>query len=171
MKQYMPMKPTKWGIKVWECADFSKGYGCNLQVCTGKQDGSATEHGLGYCVVCDLTRPFLGKYHHVFCNNFLPQFPLLVVYFAIKLTFAGTIGSNRHDFPSSLQPNKAEVKALQKGESRFRRCGNLVATVWKDTKLVSFLSTRPNPVGDETVNRKQRDESVIQVPTVLVAVS
>jgi len=76
MKQYMPMTPTKWGIKVWEYADFSKGYGCNLQVYTGKQDGGATEHGLGYCVVRDLTRPFLEKYYHVFCDNFFTSIPL-----------------------------------------------------------------------------------------------
>ena len=171
MKQYMPMKPIKRGIKVWECADSSNGYVCNLQVYTGKQDGGTTEHGLGYRVVRDLTRPFLGKYHHVFCDNFFTSISLACDLLRDKTYLCGTIRSNRRGFPKSLQPQKAEVKALQKGESIFRRRGNLVATVWKDTKLVSFLSTQSNPVGDETVNRKQRDGSIIQVPTVPVAVS
>ena len=48
---------------------------------------------------------------------------------------------------------------------------DLVLSVWKDTKLVCFLSTQSNPVGDQTVNRKQHDGTVIQVPTVPAAIS
>ena len=36
---------------------------------------------------------------------------------------------------------------------------------------MSFLSTKSNPVGDDHVNRKQQDGSVIQVPTIPAAVS
>ena len=42
MKQYLPMKPVKRGIKVWMCADASNGFVCNMQVYTGKKDGRAT---------------------------------------------------------------------------------------------------------------------------------
>lgn len=65
-----------------------------------------------------------------------------------------------------MSPQKAEVKALRKGESKFYRHGNLVASVWKDTKLVCFLSTQSNPVGNEIVNRKQCDGTIVQVLTV-----
>ena len=74
MKQYLPLKPVKRGIKIWERADSSNGYVCNLQVYTGKQDGGVTEHGLGYSVVRELMEPFLHKYHHVFCDNFSHRF-------------------------------------------------------------------------------------------------
>ena len=37
LKQYMPLKPVKRGIKVWECADSSNGFVCDLEVYTGKQ--------------------------------------------------------------------------------------------------------------------------------------
>ena len=171
MKQYLPMKPVKRGIKIWECADSSNGYVCNLQVYTGKQDGGVTEHGLGYRVVRELTEPFLHKYHHVFCDNFFTSIPLACDLLREQTYLCGTIRSNRHGLPASLLPKNAEVKALRKGESRFRRRGNLVASVWKDTKLVSFLSTQSNPVGDDHVNRKQRDGSIIEVPTVPAAVS
>jgi len=46
IKQYMPMKPVKRGIKIWEAADPRNGYVFNFQVYTGKQDGGI-EHGLG----------------------------------------------------------------------------------------------------------------------------
>jgi len=71
MKQYVPSKPIKRGIKIWECADSLNGYVCNFQVYTWQQDGGITEHRLGYCVVRELTQPFVGKHHHIFCDNLL----------------------------------------------------------------------------------------------------
>ena len=46
-----------------------------------------------------------------------------------------------------------------------------MASVWKDTKLVSFLSTQSNPVSDVTVNTKQRDGSLVEVSTVPATIS
>ena len=60
------------------------------------------------------------------------------------------------------------MKALRRGESLFRRKGGVVATVWKDKKLVSFLSTQCEVRGNETVSQKQKDRKIIQVPTVPV---
>ncbi|XP_011407707.1 PREDICTED: piggyBac transposable element-derived protein 4-like [Amphimedon queenslandica] len=45
LKQYMPMKPVKRGIKVWARADSTNGYISRFQVNTGKEDSS--EVGLG----------------------------------------------------------------------------------------------------------------------------
>lgn len=70
MKQYMPMKPIKRGIKVWLCAEASSGFVCDFQVYTGKRQDGTTEQNLGYRVVHDLTRNFTGKNHHVFYDNF-----------------------------------------------------------------------------------------------------
>ena len=57
MKQFMPMKPVKRGIKVWECAEVSSGFVCDFQVCTGKRQDGVTEKNLGYLVVHNLTLP------------------------------------------------------------------------------------------------------------------
>lgn len=93
------------------------------------------------------------------------QFNLPVIYWEMR-HLSGTICKNCRGFPNGLSTQKAHVRALRKGESKFYRQGNLVASVWKDTKLVCFLSTQSNPVGDETVNRKQHDGSITQVPTI-----
>ena len=34
--QYMPKKPTKWGMKAWCLADSNNGYIWNLKIYTGK---------------------------------------------------------------------------------------------------------------------------------------
>ena len=47
LKQYMPLKPVRRGIKVWARADSSNGYVSAFQIYTGKQGGT----GLGAKVV------------------------------------------------------------------------------------------------------------------------
>ena len=37
-KQYMPMKPIKWGIKLWVLCDARTGYCLALDVYTGRDD-------------------------------------------------------------------------------------------------------------------------------------
>ena len=56
LKQYMPLKPVKRGIKVWALADATNGYICNFQVYTGRQ-GDSVERGLGANIVKTLTKP------------------------------------------------------------------------------------------------------------------
>jgi hypothetical protein len=46
-RQYLPMKPVKWGIKVWVMAESNTGYVNNFQVYTGAIAGK-TETGLAY---------------------------------------------------------------------------------------------------------------------------
>jgi hypothetical protein len=73
-KQYMPAKPTKWGIKVWELADSHNGFVLNMQVYTGKagvqgpglQDAGREDVGLGHRVVEYLTRPYHRLNHHIY---------------------------------------------------------------------------------------------------------
>ena len=48
---------------------------------------------------------------------------------------------------------------LQRGESVARQKGNLVATVWRDRRLVYVMSTNSDPRTPTTVQRKERDGS------------
>lgn len=168
MKQYMPMKPIKRGIKVWVCAEASSGFVCDFQVYTGKRQDGAAEQNLGYRVVHDLTRNFTGKNHHVFYDNFFSTVKLAEDLLEDQIYSCATTRANRKDFPKDLAANNPHVKRLKQGEALFRRKNNVIATTWKDKKLVHFISTESNPVGNETVNRKQRDGTIVQVPTVPV---
>ncbi len=46
LKQYLPNKPVKRGIKVWVLADSQNGYFYNMQVYTGRE--RTPEKQLGY---------------------------------------------------------------------------------------------------------------------------
>jgi hypothetical protein len=69
-------------VKVWEAADVKTSYLYNLQIYTGKHQGSATEKNLGHCVVCDLMEPVwnwkrcdYGQFFHLRanCRNFAAE--------------------------------------------------------------------------------------------------
>lgn len=77
-KQYVPMKPTKRGIKVWVRADLHNGYIGDFQVYTGRQSNNPVVN-LGGRVVLDLMRPLINLGHHVYTNSFfLPH----LIYFS-----------------------------------------------------------------------------------------
>ena len=67
----------------------------------------------------------------------------------------GLLYKNRPDFDDLLYPAEIgdEVKKSSRGESTFRQCGNLVATAWKDNKVVNIASTLADPLDHTTVNR------------------
>lgn len=65
-RQYLPAKPTKYGIKVWMAADSSNGYVVNFSVYLGSEGEIRRRHGLGYDVVMHMVRPFFNRNHHVF---------------------------------------------------------------------------------------------------------
>ena len=65
------------------------------------------------------------------------------------------------NFPSEISD---EVKKLERGGSVFRQSGNLVATAWKDNKVVNVVSTLASPNDHTFVNRGQKDGSRIPVP-------
>ena len=134
----MPMKPVRRGIKTWVLADATNGYISAMQVYTGKKAGSVPERGLGYRVVTDLVRDLQGKKYHIFCDNFFTSVRLARDLLDNELYLCGTTRSNRTDFPADLKPNKQEVKALRRGESVYRRQGNIGVTVWKEKTFVFY---------------------------------
>ena len=75
MKQYIPMKPIKRGIKVWVLGDSTNSYFSRFQVYTGRQENH--EVGLGAHVVKTLTSDLKNKYHHVYFDNFFTSVQLL----------------------------------------------------------------------------------------------
>ena len=68
--QYMPNKPTKWGIKVCVCCDASTGYIYSFDVYTGADHSThKSDHGQACDVVMNLSS-LLGECHIVYTDNF-----------------------------------------------------------------------------------------------------
>ena len=66
-KQYMPKKPTKWGIKLWCLCDSVTGYCLKFDVYRGASDAK-DDMSLSYRTIMSLMQPYLLSYHHLFAE-------------------------------------------------------------------------------------------------------
>ena len=143
-RQYMPAKPTKWGIKVWALCESSSGYCSNLEVYTGKKRGGR-QHGLGYDVVWNLSEPFHNKNHHLYYDRFFSSV-LLAEHLELVNTFTcSTIMANRKGLPAAIKT----AKLKKEGDIVQVQKGNMLATAYKDKRQLTFLSTSQQPYHGE----------------------
>lgn len=158
-RQYIPAKPTKYGIKVWVRADPTNGYVNELQVYTGKENGTA-EVGLGARVVMDLTKSIQHKHHIINCDNFFSSPTLFMQLLSSGIYARGTVRQNRKDFPAITLG-----KLKNRGSSKVVQRGELLAITWMDKKQIYLLSTSEDPSSIETtITRKDKNGTHHQVP-------
>lgn len=100
LKQYMPQKPIKRGIKVWVLGDSQTGYFSKFDIYCGK--GSSPEN-LGTRVVKTLTEPLKGKFHHVYFDNFFTNEQLMTELEENGVYACGTARKDCKGFPDQLK--------------------------------------------------------------------
>ena len=171
IKQYMPKKPIKRGIKMWCRADSVSGYMCDFNICTGKTD-KGVQHDLGFSVVTKLCSIIYGKWHEVFFDNFFTSLPLIQTLFTNKTISCGTLRSGRKEFPKEMYDKKSNNK-LERGASIFRNKGPITAVTWMDNKVVNLVSTLDIPSGSATrpIKRRKKDgeQAEVQCPHIITA--
>ncbi|XP_067663476.1 piggyBac transposable element-derived protein 4-like [Haliotis asinina] len=160
-RQYLPAKPTKYGIKVWMRADPENGYVSDFQVYTGKENRTA-EAGLGSRVVMDMISGVDNRHHIVNCDNYFMSPQLCPSLLDVGTYARGTVRCNRKDFRSSILHYKC-VK--NQGDMVVTLKGDLVAVAWKDKKVVNLLSTADVAADiSSAVSRKTKDGTAVQIP-------
>ncbi|CAC5395945.1 unnamed protein product [Mytilus coruscus] len=160
-KQYMPAKPTKWGIKLWALAESDTGYMSYCEIYQGKTD--RTHVGLASTVVisCLEGANLSRQGYHVYMDNYFSSPALFTSLFENFDTGAcGTVRHNRRGLPKDLMTKKP-VNITQRGDSQFRQKGAVAATVWKDKKNVSVISTIHDN-GSTEVSRIVQNEGQFQ---------
>ena len=160
-RQYLPAKPTKYGIKVWMRADPKNGFVNEFQVYTGREENNR-EVGLATRVVLDMTRLIWGRGHIVNVDNYFCSPELLSRLIDNGTLGRGTVRSNRKGFPQQLLAKKVIRK---QGQFNTAQKGEMTAAVWMDKKHIFFLSTADNPATIEShVERKSRRGELKEVP-------
>lgn len=159
--QYLPKKPTKWGVKVWVCAEANTGYVYRFEIYTGKSELSP--NGLAYDVVMRLLEGLLDSGRTLYCDNFYTG-PILFADLYTCATYAtGTCRSNRKEFPSEVVHEN-----LQKGGSIFRYHGPLTACKWVDKRDVYVLSTLMRSETEQVERRGGNGEKeTVTKPTIV----
>ncbi|GFS16913.1 PiggyBac transposable element-derived protein 4-like [Elysia marginata] len=135
-KQYMPAKPTKWGIKVWTTCDARLGYCLGFDIYTGKASRKDPCRPLGYEVVNSLCSSHYHKGHHVYIDRFFNSVKIADHLQKNDTYVCGTIMSNRKGLPQGVKRKlrtRGDLVQLQKG--------NLIATAYHDKRTVHLLSS------------------------------
>lgn len=152
LKQYMPLKPVKRGIKMWLRCDSYTGYTYDFNIYTGRET-EQTEGTLGERVVTALSSTISEKNVALCFDRFFTSVNLLKT---LDYPALGTCISNRKNLPKI-------DKKLSRGESVFRACKEgLLYTKWQDTKEVYLLSNC-HKYTTTTVKKTQKDGSKIDV--------
>ena len=141
-RQYMPAKPTKYGIKVWMLADAANGFVSNYKVYLGAEDGNRRIHGLGYDVVFKMAEPFLNMNRQIFCDNFFSGTRLFEHLLAQNTFICRTVQNNWRDLPPCTKDKLTQGQLVQAQK------GNILYTKWHDKKDVSFISTNVSPLAE-----------------------
>lgn len=125
-RQYMPAKPTKYGIKVWMAADSDNGYMANFSVYLGSKGNEGRTNGLSYNVVKSMASPFLHKHRHAYFDNFFTGIGIMDYLLAQNTYACGTVRVNKKGLPPCVK------KKLKQGEIVKAQCGHLLFTKWHD---------------------------------------
>ena len=124
---------TKWGVRLWVCADADTAHIHSFEVYTGKSD-LGVEHGLAY-IVMYLLKDLLDSGRTFYTDNFYTS-PIL--YQDLRICASRTCRSNKKHFPKSIFPGAV---AIAEGESVFQHCGSLTCGWWLDKRDVLLIST------------------------------
>ncbi|GFO46981.1 PiggyBac transposable element-derived protein 4 [Plakobranchus ocellatus] len=140
-KVYNPMKPTKFGIKIYEVTESDSGYllGMNTGstaettfhelVDLSDECSTTTKIVVGLLAFCGL----LNKGHHVYLDNYYNSPELFEELTLLGTGACGTIRANRKNMPT------AKIK-LDPGESVYRQKDNVLALKFHDKRDVNMLN-------------------------------
>lgn len=177
MKQYMPMKPHKWGFKSFVLSGIS-GFAYNFEIYSGQENDTtrpAEEPDLGATsnIVLRLSRIIpKNENYRLYHDNYYTAVPLMVHLAKEGIYSLGTIRRNR--LPNCKLPTEAQMKHEDRGTSYEFVASidgmDVSFLVWKDNKYVNLISSfaRTHP---ETMvkryDRKQKRTVDVKCPFVI----
>ena len=145
--QYMKDKPIKRGLKLFLRNNSDSGYLQQFELYLGKRGTVAKSiHGVYFDIINRLTFRLRGKGHRIWFDNLYTSVPVALHLQRHGLSCCGTVRANRKFLPAPLA-KKDHAKQARGWFAIFQDQNNpqMTASVWKDTKLVRFLSTLSQP--------------------------
>ena len=109
---YMPLKPAKYGVKIFWLCDALNGYALESYLYSGRQETRAV--GLAKNVVLHLTERFSGTGRNIYMDRYFSSHELFVLLLERNLTATGTIQSNRRDVPFILKTARGRERFSSK---------------------------------------------------------
>ena len=112
----------------------------------------ASEGGITYDLVMDLTSDYHGKGFHIFMDNYYTSPTLFTSLWSVRMGATGTRKANRKGLPKKLKDVKVD-----RGNLMVMHKENLMAAKYHDRKIVYLLSTVETATMRDT-GRERRGE-------------
>ncbi|KAM4623623.1 piggyBac transposable element-derived protein 2-like [Polymixia lowei] len=144
LKQYIPMKPKRWGYKIFVLADHH-GIVYNFDVYTGsiQPRPGFPDIGASGNIVLQLAAAIpTNVSHKLFFDNWFGSVDLQLVLEKEKIHSVGTVRQNRHAGCTFMDDKAMKAKGRGTHQEKMTRHGvNLWAVKWFDNRPVTLLST------------------------------
>ena len=168
-KQYMPKKPTKYGIKAFTMADAAYGYMLNILVYTGADtlENARMEYAQlpqPARVVLQIAGDYLDKGHHIYTDRYYTSIPLANALHQRSTAFTGTSMRNRVGLPQLIR----KQSKLSDNEVKAFRDRHMMTLEWRAPKSKSsviMLSTEFSAT--MTTVQLGRNRGEVQKPLVI----
>jgi hypothetical protein len=147
IKQYIPMKPHKWGYKIYCLA--SEDYLLHFEIYEGKEE-DPSESGATYDTVIRMVQQYQDQQYILFTDNWFTSPTLLHALQERGIRMCGSVKSNRKGLPKIT---KGAVKALHKGEWIQRQKDDMTLAIWKDQKAIWLLYNHISPGASANLDR------------------
>jgi hypothetical protein len=149
--QYMPSKPSKYGLKFWAVCDSQNYYCWNLRFYMGKEDDRDMQVSYGEYITMHMLQGLYGSGRNVTCDNFFTSLNLSKRLFQNGITMVGTVRASRRDIPKHLTRYQGRevfstIELITTSTADRRDKALLVSYVAKKNKVVNILSTAHNKI-------------------------
>lgn len=165
MRQYIPSKRTRFGIKLFVLCDSANGYISRMRIYIGDEKDRAKAAGRSITenIVLTLIEGMTGLGHILFMDNYYNSPDLTVKLAASATHVCGTLRVDRKGVPKQLQKNSQGTK-LKKGESTYFSNDKMLIGCWHDKKCINIISTLHSDFNMVDSGKRNRDGSTKLIP-------
>lgn len=145
--QCIRSKAARFGIKSYELCESRSGYLQKFCIYTGKNHSNTVSADVALCadlggksskVVLELLKGLEARGHSITMDNFYNSPALARHLKSLGFDCLGTLRPNRRNVPVAISKIP---KNVAKGTIIARQCGDVSIIAWKDSKLVTMVST------------------------------
>ena len=151
IRQYIPSKRHRYGLKTFVMCDCKTGYVQDVMIYMGGKtelDQAPADVGIAGAVVCTMLKDFVNEGRIIYTDNWYTSPSLCRHLDSLNTGSCGTVRRNRKYLPRLPSRREPDSKI-------YKQSNGVLLLSWMDNKEVNVLSTVHRPI-QEQARRRQR---------------
>lgn len=160
-RQYIPNKPSKYGIKIFALVDARTFYTSSMEIYAGVQpEGQFKVSNRPEDIVKRLMKPLFKSGRNLTTDNWYTSYPLAKYLLKEKITLVGTVRKDKREIPTNFKIPKR--RPLHTSLFGFQKDATLVSYIPKKGRCVVLLSTMHT---DDAIDSESGDKKKPEIIT------